>query len=122
MIKIIFYDNGFQVSGHSKPVTCGEVSAMTYTIIGTIFTIDKSASCYLEEGNTGYTALWFDSDNKIAEVIFGRFVEDFTKWCEECFEKNEFEIKKVLKWIEWEEIEKEVQRRGLSFDNQKKGE
>ena len=118
MIKIKFYENGFEVSGHSKPLTCGEVSAMVYIIINSIFVIDKSAGCFLEEGNTGYTALWFDKDNKIADMLFIKFTKDFIEWCEECFEEKEYQITNENRWLEWEEIQKEVEKRGLYFLNE----
>ena len=113
MLKIKFYNNGYEFFGHINPVKCGEASGMAFMMNGFILDIDNSAKCFAGD-NKGYTGLYFDSENMQAHYLYEIFKEDFVRWAEDCWEDNEYQINYIGKNIAVEQIEKEAESRKLN--------
>lgn len=101
MIKIILYNNGFEVMGHANPVTCGEVSMLTWSYSQTIYRMDQTSKYYTsnndedpEKRNDGYTYMIFDINNTFAKWMYVEFKINLKEWAEEIWVNN-VEIEEV---------------------------
>ena len=90
-MKITFYKNGYEILGHMNPLSCGEVSAMTYFCNGLILDNDEKAITYNGD-NKGYTGIVFDIANEWSIYLYNRLKEDLKEWADNNFPKIEYEI------------------------------
>jgi hypothetical protein len=114
MITIKFYNNGYETFGHSDINVCAQISAMQYIIEGLIFKLDSEARCFDGDDGSGYTALLIDKG--MLKPFFEQYKISFTLWCEEQFKAEEYEISETGKNLKWDNVLKEMEKRGLEFD------
>lgn len=95
MIKIILYNNGFEIKGHSNPITCGEVSILAWSYAQTIYRLDKSSEYYAskndensEKHNDGYTYMIYDTNNYFAKWMYEEYVINLKEWADEIWKDN----------------------------------
>lgn len=77
MIQIKVYKNGYEIIGHSNPVTCSEVSILAWACGNTIYNkYDENLQLYQsaidnkENPNEGYTWMTFNPDIEGANRVF----------------------------------------------------
>ena len=113
MITIKFYWNGYETFGHSDINVCAQISAMQYIIEGLILKLDSEARCF-DGDDSGYTALFIEKGMFIP--LFEEYKISFTLWCEKQFKAEKYEISETGKNLKWDNVLKEMEKRGLEFD------
>lgn len=114
MITIKFYNNGYETFGHSDINVCAQISAMQYIIEGLILKLDSEARCFDGDDGSGYTALFIEKGMFIP--LFEEYKISFTLWCEKQFKAEKYEISETGKNLKWDNVLKEMEKRGLEFD------
>lgn len=103
VIGIRLYNNGFEIKGHADPVTCGELSILSWACLNTIYSLDEKCRYYTSAGYTakmgrnpheGYTGLIFDTSNQMALWVYEEFVNNLQIWSPE-WPKGQVQIERV---------------------------
>lgn len=97
MIKINLYKNGFEIVGHTNPVTCGEISILSWACANSVYKVDET-SVFKDNfngirKNDGYSKLIFDTENEKAVYLFEEFKHNLEVWSGKVWDKRDYEIK-----------------------------
>jgi hypothetical protein len=89
MIRVVLYNNGFRIQGHSNPRICGEVCIVAWFCVCSIERADKTCWAYLartdakkygRDPNEGLSELVFDTENPRAAFGYEEFQRNIEAW------------------------------------------